>query len=198
MGLRSEEARTLTLSAVRAPRAGGVTPWLRVHAKRGKSRDLPIPPEVADALAAWRDRHRARIFGADEALLFPRLGSRRRDGRYPDAGGRLSGRALGFIVAPIMRAAGVPAHLCHPHVLGHTYGSLFMRRPGAQLDRLRALMGHASIATTAVYVHHTRDDLEQAVLANHPHRQLPAPNSAGAAAAALLDDVAARRAGPPR
>jgi site-specific recombinase XerD len=171
---------------------------LRVHGKRGKSRDLPIPSEVADALGAWRDRHRARIFGVDEALLFPRLGSRRRDGRYPEAGGRLSGRALGFIVAPIMRAAGVPAHLCHPHVLRHTYGSLFMRRPGAQLDRLRALMGHASIATTAVYVHHTRDDREQAVLANHPHRQLPAPNSAGASAA-LFADVAARgAAGPPR
>jgi integrase len=80
-----------------APRRA--TPWLRVHGKRGKSRDLPIPSEVADALGAWRARHRARIFGVDEALLFPRLGSRGRDGRYPDAGGRLSGRALGFIVA---------------------------------------------------------------------------------------------------
>jgi len=71
-------------------------------ARARKARQDPRPahpPEVAEALTVWRDRHHAPIFGPDEALLFPRLGSRGRDGRYPDAGGRLSGRALGFIVA---------------------------------------------------------------------------------------------------
>ena len=53
-------------------------------------------------------------------------------------------------------------------MLRHTYGTLFMRGPNARLDRLRQLMGHASIDTTAVYVHHTQDDLEQAVLENRP------------------------------
>jgi len=49
---------------------------------------------TADALAAWRDRYRARIFGAGEPLSFPRLGSCRRDGRYPDAGGSPAARRL--------------------------------------------------------------------------------------------------------
>jgi integrase/recombinase XerD len=64
-----------------------------------------------------------------------------------------------------MAAAGVPARLCHPHVLRHTYGSLFMRR-GGELAKLQALMGHASPATTAIYIHHSRASLEAAVAAN--------------------------------
>ena len=106
-----------------------------------------------------------------------RLGSRRCDGSFPDAGGPFSSRALGFIVKPIMLAAGVPAEFAHPHVLRHTYGTLFMRRPGSRFERLRQLMGHASIDTTAVYVHHTHDDLEQAVLDNQPsHDVLTRPH----------------------
>ena len=167
MGLRSEEARSLTLASIRPKRADGITPWLRVHGKGDKIRDLPIPLEVADAVLAWQQHHR-ELFAA-EPLLFPRLGSRRREGGFPDAGGAFTSQALGFIVKPIMLAAGVPAELAHPHVLRHTYGTLFMRRPRARLERLRELRGHASIDTTAVYVHHTHDDLEQAVLDNQPN-----------------------------
>ncbi len=68
-----------------------------------------------------------------------------------------------------MVAAGVPAALCHPRVLRHIYGSLYMRRPAARVEDLRILMGHASIDTTAVYVHRTQDDLERAVLASAGH-----------------------------
>jgi site-specific recombinase XerD len=59
-----------------------------------------------------------------------------------------------------MLAAGVPAALAHPHVLRHTYGSLYMVHPRAELSRLQRLMGHASPETTTVYVHHDRQPLE--------------------------------------
>jgi site-specific recombinase XerD len=178
MGLRSEEARTLLVSSIAPKRSDGLTPWLRVHGKGDKHRDLPIPPEVAAVLLQWRE-HRDQIVADRTPLLFPRLGRRRHDGSYPDAGpsidhggnrlddGRLSGRALRDIVAPIMQAAGVPGELAHPHVLRHTYGTQFMRKPNARLEQLRVLMGHASIETTAGYIHHTEADLEAAVLDHH-------------------------------
>jgi integrase/recombinase XerC len=59
-----------------------------------------------------------------------------------------------------MLAAGVPAELAPPHVLRHTYGSLYMAHHTAELSRLQRLMGHASPETTAVYVHHDRQALE--------------------------------------
>jgi integrase/recombinase XerD len=160
IGLRSEEARSLEVASIKTKRADGRKPWLRVRGKGAKQRELPIPTDVADALLVWERARPPEL--ADDPLLFPRLGRQRRDGRFPDAGGRLSGQALSDIVKPIMLAAGVPAELAHPHVLRHTYGSLFMRR-GGELSKLRVLMGHASTDTTAVYVRHQRADLEAAV-----------------------------------
>jgi site-specific recombinase XerC len=50
MGLRSEETRVLTSGSIAPKRADGLTPWLTLHGKGAKTRELPIPPEVADAL----------------------------------------------------------------------------------------------------------------------------------------------------
>ena len=183
MGLRSEEARLLTVSAIRPKRSDGIAPWLRVHGKGDKRRDLPIPTEVADALLAWQEL-RVRL-ELDINVLFPRLGRRRRDGAFPDAGpryadghrlddGELSGRGLRDLLRPILLDAGVSPALAHPHVLRHTYGTLFMRRPGARLEQLRELLGHASIETTSVYVHQTAEDLEAAVLARETPNALAA------------------------
>ena len=180
MGLRSEEARVLTTDSIAPKRADGVTPWLTVYGKGAKTRELPIPPEVADALLTWVE-HRQRILPTP-GILFPRLGRQRADGSFPDASprvgpggatiddGRLSPHALRDIVRPVMFAAGVAPALAHPHVLRHTYGTLFMRRPDARIEQLQKLMGHADISTTAAYLHQNASDLEAAVLAQHPAR----------------------------
>jgi integrase len=178
MGLRSEEARVLRTTSIAPKRADGLTPWLTVHGKGAKTRELPIPPEVADALLAWLECRQWIL--PDPGILFPRLGRQRADGSFPDAGarvdehgaaiddGRLSARALRDIVRPVMLAAGVPPELAHPHVLRHTYGTLFMTRPKARVEQLQKLMGHADISTTSVYLHPTAEDLEAAVLAQDP------------------------------
>lgn len=182
MGLRSEEARVLLTTSIGPKRVDGLTPWLTVHGKGAKTRELPIPPEVADVLLAWLEHHN-RIL-PETGILFPRLGREREDGSFPAAGpqvdehgvkindGRLSARGLTSIVKPVMLAAGVPKTLAHPHVLRHTYGTLFMRRPGARIEQLQVLMGHVDISTTTVYVHHSAEDLEAAVLGQHPGRDV--------------------------
>lgn len=188
MGLRSEEARTVRLDGIAPRRPGASRPWLHVLGKGDKQRNLPIPAEVATPLEQWLQcRDQVPELAADP-LLFPRLGRPRRDGSWPDAGARLSGHALREIVAPVMAAAGVPALWCHPHVLRHTYGTLFMADPDAKIERLQALMGHASISTTARYLHQTDDDLEAAV--DRP----PAPRSLLAADARRRRERNTRRA----
>jgi site-specific recombinase XerD len=169
MGLRSHEARSLLISSIAARRSDGLRPWLTVIGKGDKIRKLPIPTDVDEALLRWERERPPELAG--DPLLFPRLGRQRSDGRYPDAGGQLSGQALSDVVKPIMLAAGVPAGYAHPHVLRHTYGSLFMHN-GGELSKLQALMGHASSETTSLYVHHTRDGLEAAVAANETGRSL--------------------------
>lgn len=46
MGLRSEEARVLTIDSIAPKRADGLTPWLTVCGKGAKTRELPTPPEL--------------------------------------------------------------------------------------------------------------------------------------------------------
>lgn len=87
MGLRSEEARVLMTSSIAPKRADGLTQWLTVHGKGAKTRELPIPLEVADALLAWLEQRERIVSGP--GILFPRLGRRRGDGSFPDAGARV-------------------------------------------------------------------------------------------------------------
>lgn len=176
LGLRSEELRTLRRTDLRSLRAGSATPWLHVRGKGGRERDLPLPPEVQRALLAWLDVTPPE---ADwNPYLFPRLGRQRIDGTFPDARQRrdeddnlipaapLSATSLVNIVAPVMRDAGVELEHCHPHVLRHTFATLFLQRRAHDanaLTKLQDLLGHASLETTRGYVHHGRDELARSM-----------------------------------
>jgi integrase len=176
LGLRSEELRRLRLTDLTGIRAGSATPWLEVLGKGNRARAIPLPAGVQRALLAWLDARPPEA--AWNPLLFARLGRQRHDGAFPDAvqrgdaAGRplpaapLSSTALVDIVAPIMRDAGVPDEHCHPHVLRHTFATLYLRRrahDSAALTKLQELLGHASIETTRGYLHHSRDELERSM-----------------------------------
>jgi site-specific recombinase XerD len=45
-----------------------------------------------------------------------------------------------------------------PHALRHTFATMYLRN-GGDLESLRRIMGHTSLATTAVYLHLVTDDL---------------------------------------
>jgi site-specific recombinase XerD len=178
-GLRSDEARSARSDAIFRRGPVGSRRWLRVTGKGSKIRELPLATETAEALAAWEAERPAEL--ADEPLLLPRLGRPRLERandwdelrpRFPRAGGKLSAQGLSDIVKPLMLAAGVPPQLAHPHVLRHTYGSLHMAHPNAELSRLQRLMGHASPETTSIYVHHDRQLLEDDLAARE--REPPA------------------------
>jgi site-specific recombinase XerD len=181
-GLRSDELRALPRDPFTRKRSDSERAWLRVHGKRSKIREVPLEQDVVDALLRWEKARPPEVSGSP--LLFPPLGRQRRDGSFPDAlphpapnGSEqprpaLSAPALRDIVRPIMLAAGVPSELCHPHVLRHTYGTLFMRRGGA-LHELAELMGHTSIDTTRIYVHTSRQQLQAAVERNERRRGSP-------------------------
>jgi integrase/recombinase XerC len=159
-GLRSREARLLPVDPFDQDRSDnhGGSLYLRVHGKGHKLRTVPLFTDITDALERWRQQRDEIPELAADPLLFPRLGRRRRDGSFPDAGGELSTTALIKIVRPIMLAAGVPEPQAHPHTLRHTFGRQYMAAPGAELSRLQRIMGHSSPETTSRYVHH--DTLE--------------------------------------
>jgi integrase/recombinase XerC len=160
-GLRSHEARALPVEPFDQGRSDnyGGSVYLRVRGKGNKLRSVPLYSDVADALECWRALREEIVELASGPHLFPRLGRRRRDGSFPDAGGPLSTSAVIRIVRPIMLQAGVPIEQAHPHTLRHTFGRLYMAGPRAELSRLQRMMGHASPETTSRYVHHDEHEL---------------------------------------
>lgn len=54
-----------------------------------------------------------------------------------------------------------------PHVLRHTYATLLLNE-GADLEILRELLGHSSLASTQVYTHSTFAELQKAYSNAHP------------------------------
>lgn len=110
---------------------------LLVHGKGGRRRMVPIP----DELAAYIRRH-------DDGYLFPGL-----------IDGHLS---AGYVSKLISRALppGVTGHQ-----LRHRYGTRAYQLGGRDLRAVQTLLGHASIATTQIYVAVEDDAVRRAALA---------------------------------
>jgi len=121
----------------------GVTRWEEGRPKSGRVRSVPLVEQVARALDGLSRRE--LFTGADDLVFHNEVG------RFFDDG-RLRTR---FYTA--LRNAGL-GHLREKddrfvfHDLRHTFGTLAVR--GFPLSDVKAFMGHESIETTMIYVHH--------------------------------------------
>lgn len=142
-----EWARLAMERLVREP--GGAVIAARMQVKGGSFRDLPVIPELSDALREWIaflesvKGVRLRSGGVDFAaspLVFP--------GRD---GAPVSNQAFNARLKHACERAGVPVISAHP--LRHTAATLLLNERGATLRDVQALLGHKSLATTARYTH---------------------------------------------
>ena len=135
-GLRIGEATTLEVTAIDRPRR-----VLRIIGKGNKERLVPLPQPILDDLGrVWRTHHNRR-------WVFPN-----RRGDAP-----LNRRTLARSYADAAAAAGIPPGL-PPHSLRHSYATRLMEN-GVDTRIVQILMGHARIATTAIYTHLTTPSL---------------------------------------
>ncbi|HTV80750.1 MAG TPA: tyrosine-type recombinase/integrase [Steroidobacteraceae bacterium] len=135
-GLRIREATTLEVTAVdRARRV------LRVIGKGDKERLAALPGPVLDDLGRlWRTHRNPR-------WLFPN-----RRGDAP-----LNARVLARSFAVAAAAAGIRPGVT-PHALRHSYATRLIEN-GVDIRIVQILLGHARIASTAVYTHLTTPTL---------------------------------------
>jgi site-specific recombinase XerD len=131
-GLRISEATTLEVGAI--DRANQV---LRIVGKGNKERLVPLPRPILDELGhLWRT-HRNRRW------LFPN-----RRGDAP-----IDKRVLSETFADAAEAAGIQRRVT-PHTLRHSYATRLIEN-GVGIRIVQILLGHASIASTAIYTHLT-------------------------------------------
>jgi len=143
-GLRVSELCGLDRRGVDLP-ARTVT----VLGKGGKERRLPIHQEAADALARWLDEGRSTMGGPEEAVFVNRRGK------------RLGPRD----VRRILDARS--ASPTHPHALRHTFATHLLDG-GADLRVVQELLGHASLGTTQIYTHVSKERLRSVYARTHP------------------------------
>ncbi len=130
-GCRISEALALTYAAVSS---GDGVVAIRCLKKRGNRlvyRELPLPPEVVEIL---RTVH-APLDGDPHQKLW-----------------RLSRSRAWCLVKTVMRSAGIaPGPHATPKGLRHGFG-LHAIRSGVPLNLVQKWLGHASLATTAIYL----------------------------------------------
>jgi len=149
-GIRISEAVGLRLGDVQLGDPGAV----RVFGKGSKERVLPLHPAAATALADyikhWRPKFRPKC-----------------DYVFVERGGVQIGRRI--IQQEIKRYAaqvGIDERT-YPHILRHSFATAMVRN-GCPLPVVQELLGHVSIATTAIYTHVSPEHLRSSYLAAHP------------------------------
>lgn len=132
---------------LRASEAVGLTPenfadgYLAIQRLKGSMRTVQPLVEDADellneraAVTMWLQRHETAHSGDGRGKrLFP-----------------LSRFAFYRLMRHYGRLAGLPQHLCHPHVLKHSIAMQSIREAG--IENVRQYLGHRSISSTGEYL----------------------------------------------
>jgi len=129
---------------------------LTVSGKGDKERTVPFGRAARQALVEYLERGRA-----------PLCARARHDRVFVNArGGPLSRMGFWKILRRHARAAGLEVRV-HPHALRHSFATHLLEG-GADLRVVQELLGHASVATTAIYTHLDRGYLREVHRSFHP------------------------------
>ncbi|MCX6345626.1 MAG: site-specific tyrosine recombinase XerD [Armatimonadetes bacterium] len=132
------------------------TGFLRCLGKGNKERVAPLGEVAAEFIAAYIDRVRGTLTQGEisEYLFLTKNGQ------------PMSRVMFWKIIKKYALIAGTTKPIS-PHTLRHAFATHLLER-GADLRSLQEMLGHASIATTQVYTHVSREHLRQVYKESHP------------------------------
>ena len=153
-GLRVSELCDMKVSDIRY--RDGLPASLRVIGKGDKERRVALSPEAQRALQNWL-KERAHVAAnapleADLEHVWLTIIGRKAGKKLEPSGVRALLRRFG-------KLAGISKNV-HPHLLRHSFATEAVRN-GAKIHGLQRALGHASIATTGIYLHADEEELEQ-------------------------------------
>ena len=127
---------------------------MRVTGKGDKTREIPVPDRICKELLLYLKRL-GEEFGADGWFFVTDKGQK----LYPAFVNNLVSKALagqeGF--------SGKKS----PHVLRHSLATHLLNN-GADINSIKEVLGHSSLAATQVYTHNSFEQLKQTYLTAHP------------------------------
>jgi integrase/recombinase XerC len=128
---------------------------IKVLGKGNKERVIPVNKELLDAIDEYREKKQVELEVPDrEFLLVGRKGKK----LYPKYVYLAVHKYLAQITTIDQKS---------PHVLRHTFATHLMNA-GAELNSVKELLGHASLAATQVYTHNSIEKLKDIYKNAHP------------------------------
>ena len=117
---------------------------LVIGGKGEKDRTVLFTKKTTEAIAAWEPIRamRLKLAGSEDSERALFLSSR---------GNRINPRSIQKLIDRLADEAEIPRARLSPHTLRHTFATGLLER-GADLVTIQRLLGHASIATTRVYL----------------------------------------------
>jgi integrase/recombinase XerC len=147
-GMRLSEAINLTNSQVNA-----ATRSLKILGKGNKERIVPVSPELLQEIGTYQKECMER-FSQPVFLLLNEKGK----AIGPRAAYTIVRKYLSLVTTIEKRS---------PHVLRHTFAT-HLTNNGADLNAIKELLGHSSLASTQVYTHNTIEKLKNIYKKAHP------------------------------
>lgn len=129
---------------------------IKVLGKRNKERIIPIGPKMIELLTSYIEYYSEKLLtNTENNYIFVAA-----DGTplYPKAVYRIVRKYLDMVTTLDKRS---------PHVLRHTFAT-HMLNNGADLNAIKEILGHSSLAATQVYTHNSMEQLKSIYKQAHP------------------------------
>ncbi len=131
---------------------------IKVLGKRNKERIIPLLPKITNLIKTYLTcRSELETIKDVEFLLLTPRGAK----IYETLVYRSINKYFSMVSPKVKRS---------PHVLRHTFATHLLNK-GADLNAVKELLGHASLASTQVYTHNSIAELKKAHLKAHPRNK---------------------------
>lgn len=134
------------------------TSTIKVLGKRNKERIIPFGTELKEAFEEYLPLRAQQPHADETPALF--LGE-----KVP----RITKLKVGQIVNHCLSQVTTQKKRS-PHVLRHSFATAMLNN-GAEIEVVKQLLGHESIATTEIYTHTTFEELKKAYMKAHPRAE---------------------------
>jgi integrase/recombinase XerC len=128
---------------------------VKVLGKGNKERIIPISQEIIAMIKDYIQHKKKEFESPDNALLVTEKGKKMYS-KYPY-----------LLVKSFLGSEVKTLHKKSPHVLRHSFAT-HLSNNGADLNAIKELLGHSSLAATQVYTHNTIEKLKNVYKKAHP------------------------------
>ncbi|MFM7176890.1 MAG: tyrosine-type recombinase/integrase [Bacteroidota bacterium] len=149
--------RLSELTGIKVPDLNLGNQTVKVLGKRSKERIIPLSNSLSNTLRSYLESRRSHLAekGQDAVHLFFDTKCNMLYGKFVY---RLTKKYLGMVTTGDKR---------NPHVLRHTFAT-HMLNNGAEINAVKEILGHSSLAATQVYTHNTIEKLKNIYKQAHP------------------------------